>query len=76
MSRIPELSRRLHIDSYLEGGLTVFTEKAHLARGSCCGSGCRHCPFLPKGQKGNRNVDSRLRSLAQSLDIQDLALED
>lgn len=26
-------------------GYLVFTEHAHLARGTCCGSGCRHCPF-------------------------------
>jgi hypothetical protein len=26
-------------------GLLVFTELFHLARGSCCGSGCRHCPY-------------------------------
>ena len=25
--------------------LTVFTRVSHLARGSCCGCGCRHCPF-------------------------------
>lgn len=30
---------------YFENGLLVFTEKYHLARGDCCGSGCRHCPF-------------------------------
>ncbi|WKZ58014.1 MAG: DUF5522 domain-containing protein [Bdellovibrionota bacterium] len=23
----------------------VMTRIAHLARGYCCGSGCRHCPF-------------------------------
>jgi len=23
----------------------VFTERYHLERGYCCGSGCRHCPF-------------------------------
>jgi hypothetical protein len=23
----------------------VMTEVAHLKRGSCCGSSCRHCPF-------------------------------
>ena len=28
-----------------ETGFVVFTELAHLERGSCCGSGCRHCPF-------------------------------
>ena len=26
-------------------GWSVFTEAYHLARGSCCGSGCRHCPY-------------------------------
>ena len=26
-------------------GYSVFTEAYHLARGTCCGSGCRHCPF-------------------------------
>ncbi|XP_002737531.1 uncharacterized protein LOC100373977 [Saccoglossus kowalevskii] len=26
-------------------GYTVFTRVAHLNRGTCCGSGCRHCPY-------------------------------
>ncbi len=26
-------------------GYKVFTEFAHLKRGKCCGSKCRHCPF-------------------------------
>jgi len=26
-------------------GFTVFTELAHLRRGTCCGNQCRHCPF-------------------------------
>ena len=30
---------------YLEDGLMVLTERYHLARGQCCGSGCLHCPF-------------------------------
>lgn len=30
---------------YSEQGYVVLTEKYHLARGHCCGSGCRHCPF-------------------------------
>ncbi|MFC3880184.1 DUF5522 domain-containing protein [Algoriphagus namhaensis] len=28
-----------------EQGLMVFTEKYHLKRGYCCGSGCKHCPY-------------------------------
>ena len=26
-------------------GYVVFTEIFHRARGRCCGSACRHCPF-------------------------------
>jgi hypothetical protein len=32
-------------DYYLEGENLVFTAQYHLKRGSCCGSGCRHCPY-------------------------------
>ena len=28
-----------------ETGYTVFTRVAHLKRGKCCGSACRHCPY-------------------------------
>ena len=28
-----------------ETGYAVFTKVAHLKRGKCCGSGCRHCPY-------------------------------
>ena len=27
-------------------GLYVFTAPYHAARGTCCGSGCRHCPYV------------------------------
>lgn len=30
---------------YWEGDLFVFTAKYLLARGYCCKSGCRHCPY-------------------------------
>jgi len=33
------------IDYYLEAGRCVFTAAYLLGRGSCCGSGCRHCPY-------------------------------
>ncbi|XP_051003471.1 uncharacterized protein C1orf53 homolog [Acomys russatus] len=26
-------------------GYVVFTKLAHLQRGACCGSACRHCPY-------------------------------
>ena len=54
----------LHQTSLLQGsttysdpstGFTVFTELAHLQRGHCCGSKCRHCPY------GWKNVSSGAR---------------
>lgn len=50
-----ELIVRAHEDAVLAGhstyrdpesGLSVLTVSAHLERGSCCESGCRHCPYL------------------------------
>ncbi|MGD0830133.1 MAG: DUF5522 domain-containing protein [Terracidiphilus sp.] len=32
-------------DYYYEGATLVFTAAYHLKRGSCCNSGCRHCPY-------------------------------
>jgi hypothetical protein len=37
-----------------ETGYRVFTEHAHLARGHCCKSGCRHCPYGLAPQEGWR----------------------
>jgi hypothetical protein len=39
-------------DWYIENGLLVYTAAYHLKRGSCCGSGCRHCPYDPKHVEG------------------------
>lgn len=30
---------------YTEQGFIVLTAKYHLERGTCCGNGCRHCPY-------------------------------
>lgn len=35
-------------------GYLVFTAQYHLKRGTCCGSGCRHCPFGHEGVKLHR----------------------
>ena len=32
-------------DFYFEGPYMVFTEKFLRERGTCCESGCRHCPW-------------------------------
>ncbi|MDX2040277.1 MAG: DUF5522 domain-containing protein [Acidobacteriota bacterium] len=45
-------------DFYWEGGLIVFTAKYHLRRGSCCGSGCRHCPYEPRWTKGTTTIST------------------
>ena len=38
------------VDYTFENGLLVFTREYLLARGACCGSGCRHCPFQDQNQ--------------------------
>jgi hypothetical protein len=32
-------------DYYYDGPYLVFTAQYHLMRGTCCNSGCRHCPY-------------------------------
>lgn len=50
-----DLAQRMAQDRYInEQGYTVFTERFHLKRGTCCGNGCRHCPFEPRHQKDER----------------------
>ncbi|XP_067846737.1 uncharacterized protein C1orf53 homolog [Heptranchias perlo] len=36
-------SQQTYVDP--ESGYLVFTRLAHLQRGKCCGSACRHCPY-------------------------------
>lgn len=43
-------------DHYFESGLLVYTAAFHIKRGFCCGSGCRHCPFLPRHEAGGTTV--------------------
>jgi len=42
----------------MDGTKLVFTEQYHIDRGHCCGSGkgCRHCPYDPKGVRGNTTI--------------------
>ncbi len=37
-------------DYYFDGAYLVFTEAYHLRRGTCCNSGCRHCPWRDGAQ--------------------------
>ena len=43
-------------DYYLEKGKIIYTEEYLKCRGTCCGSGCRHCPYTPKSIKGNTTL--------------------
>ena len=43
-------------DYSIENGLLVYTAAYHMKRGSCCGSGCRHCPYEPPHVEGNTEV--------------------
>ena len=42
---------------YMDGVRVVFTALYHIERGECCGNKCLHCPFTPKHQKGNKQID-------------------
>jgi|TARA_R110001583_G_scaffold4356_10_gene25362 hypothetical protein len=52
VSKVRKQSR----DSYWDGDKMIMTERYHLKRGSCCGSGCRHCPFWPPYVKLNKEI--------------------
>lgn len=54
MASMEELTKEQ--DFYWEGGFLVFTRQFHLRRGSCCGSGCRHCPYDPRWTKGETGI--------------------
>jgi hypothetical protein len=49
-----EFTEKVHY--YLENGKVVLTEAYHIERGYCCGNGCRHCPYTPQYERGNRNI--------------------
>ena len=47
-------------DYYIDAnGLLVFTSAYLLARGYCCGNGCRHCPYGGKDIKPQLNNPSK-----------------
>jgi hypothetical protein len=49
-------NKLLTTDFYYENGYRVMTESYHRRRGTCCGNGCRHCPYDPKHEKGNKTL--------------------
>ena len=57
---LPERTRLAHERAQARGqkgyldpdtGLFVMTRRALADRGTCCGNGCRHCPFPPDVQR-------------------------
>jgi hypothetical protein len=44
-------------DYYEEDGKIVLTAAFHVKRGSCCGKGCRHCPYTKPHVKGNTKLE-------------------
>jgi len=57
----PQSNLQEGIDYYIEKGLFVFTSIYHLNRGSCCESGCRHCPYrVKKSSKSNDPNDNQV----------------
>lgn len=42
---------------YDNQGRMVLTELYHLKRGKCCGNICNNCPFKPRFERGNTNID-------------------
>ena len=40
-----------YIDYTIENASCVFTKWYHLKRGTCCGNGCRNCPYTSSEKK-------------------------
>ena len=53
-------------DYYEEDGKIVLTAVFHKKRGSCCGRGCRHCPYSPKHTKGTTNLEDDRSDIKRS----------
>lgn len=69
-----------YIDYYKERDRVVFTALFHSKRGYCCGNKCRHCPYIPKYIKNNKNMLNlekikQLRKESEELHNSDLTIE-
>ena len=42
-----------------DGDKVVFTALYHLKRGYCCGNICKNCPYQPKYNTGNINIQDK-----------------
>ena len=71
MQEVPVKSYKENIHYYKDGDRVVFTALFHIQRGSCCGNGCKHCPYNPKYQKG-RVVLAEKFSKFNNMNLKDL----
>jgi hypothetical protein len=67
----PVKSFKEGIHYYMDGERVVFTALFHIQRGSCCGNGCRHCPYDPKHKKGKVVLAEKF-SKFQDMDLKDI----
>lgn len=47
------ISSYKNADYYYKNGNLIMTKQYHTKRGSCCGNGCKHCPYDPIHQAGS-----------------------
>ncbi len=54
---------------YNEQGYVVLTEKYHLTKGSCCGNGCRHCPYqyvnVPEPKRSELLISKQAKTISE-----------
>ena len=55
-------------DYYLEDGRVVFTSKYLAEKEICCGTGCRHCPYIPRHAKDNKNLEEDVNNIEKELE--------
>jgi 2-iminoacetate synthase ThiH len=48
-----------NVHYYIEEDRVIFMALFHIQRGSCCGNGCRHCPYDSKHTKGKTKLQEK-----------------
>lgn len=71
VQEVPVKLYKEDIHYYMDGERVVFTALFHIQRGSCCGNGCRHCPYDPKHKKG-KVVLAKKFSKFQGMNLKDI----
>lgn len=61
-----QLEKDIHY--YTEGERVIFTALFHIERGSCCGNGCRHCPYEPKHKRLGTRLQEKYLDTKEDID--------